>query len=136
VCAFRLFIQRHVPHSVRPKKLSLLKVGGNEDVAADNAIKLAGANYGLANQYADASCIKIAPAEATNPLGANQVLIFIALPPGKNVQSSNWMSMQPSGGAKFFVFAEITRREFLIFWPESAFDIAFEAVRKQNVYLD
>jgi hypothetical protein len=68
------------------------------------------------------------------------VLFFIALPPGKNVQSSNWvanwMSMQPSGGAKFFVFAEITRREFLIFWPESAFDIAFEAVRKQNVYLD
>jgi hypothetical protein len=98
VCAFRLFIQRHVPHSVRPKKLSLLKVGGNEDVAADNAIKLAGANYGLANQYADASCIKIAPAEATNPLDANQVLFFIALPPGKNVQSSNWMSMQPSGG--------------------------------------
>jgi hypothetical protein len=76
----------------------LLKVGGNEDVAADNAIKLAGANYGLANQYADASCIKIAPAEATNPLDANQVLFFIALPPGKNVQSSNWMSMQPSGG--------------------------------------
>lgn len=98
MCAFRLFIQRHVPHSVRPKKLSLLKVGGNEDVAADNAIKLAGANYGLANQYADASCIKIAPAEATNPLDANQVLFFIALPPGKNVQSSNWMSMQPSGG--------------------------------------